>query len=159
MSSTVSINDIPVYIKEGSIITLWKPSGIIHSTKDYNSRNGILIKYFPSEKKTENILYDDNGISKNPVSEIITFDAVTKEDIITLNIRTNNKALYKNGKAKKLNILVPYHFTNPSMIKINGKNNGFKMIKEANYIEIEFKGESIKLQAEIWRQDLYEVPR
>ena len=158
ISRNVSTSDIPVYIKEGSIIALWKPVAPIHSTSDYVNQKDLYINYYPSDKKSKNILYNDDGIGKAAISEIITFDAVVNGDSVIISLRSNNKKVYKNGQAKKIRIGVPYAFVHPGAIKVNGKKGQFEVINKAgfNYIEIKFKGDPIKIQAEIWRKDLYE---
>jgi oligosaccharide 4-alpha-D-glucosyltransferase len=162
INQKLNINHIPAYIKEGSIIPMWIPSPIDFSntsTSSYTGQKDVSIVYFPSEKPSKGILYNDDGVTKNAVSEIITFDAVQTDNIINITVSSNNAKIYQNGLVKQLSIGVPFSFTYPLQGNLNGKKlEDNKMMKSNfsfnpntifNYFNIEFKGQPVKLQIAI----------
>jgi oligosaccharide 4-alpha-D-glucosyltransferase len=162
INQKLNINHIPAYIKEGSIIPMWvpKPTDFSNtSTSSYTGQKDVSVIYFPSEKPSKGILYNDDGVTKNAISEIITFDAVQTDNIINITVSSNNAKIYQNGLVKQLSIGVPFSFAYPLQGNLNGKKlEDNKMMKSNfsfnpntifNYFNIEFKGQPVKLQIAI----------
>ncbi|UAY52789.1 TIM-barrel domain-containing protein [Ferruginibacter albus] len=158
-TESLSMDKIPVYAKEGSIIPMWASKNIIQSTHDYDSKKDIKIFYYPSQKKSSAILYDDDGTTKNVTGEVISFNAVTTGNKLSFTITTNKKSVYQKGLVRKFRISVPCSFAYPMNVSVNGvKLNEQSWIKTAyqfnqhtmfNSIEVQFKGDAVTMQAEI----------
>ena len=78
----VTLDAIPVYIKEGTILPLYNEK--IYSSTVALKNDRLTINYYPSNKKTSYTLYLDDGTSKNALAtnqyELITFTAQTNAD-------------------------------------------------------------------------------
>jgi len=159
INEQADIYKIPLYIKAGSIIPTWLHiyQDTFTSTTDYNSLKGVEISYYPSEKRSQGILYDDDGHTKNATGEIISFEAVTKGKMVTMNISTNKKQLYQKGVIRKFRIKVIYPITYPIVTAmLNGKRfknvpliysvENYNQYATFNEIDIKFNGQPVNLQ-------------
>jgi oligosaccharide 4-alpha-D-glucosyltransferase len=158
INQKLNINHIPAYIKEGSIISMWTPSPVDFSntsTSSYTGQKDISVIYYPSQKPSKGILYNDDGVTKNAASEIITFNAVQTDNIIKVTVSSNNTKMYQNGLVKKISIGVPFSFAYPLQGNVNGNKLsdsnlikrvfGFNPNTNFNYLDIEFKGQPVTL--------------
>ncbi len=159
INKPVDMSNTAAFVKEGSFIPLIskKPSaGTMGTVKDLNSRTDLKIIYFPSEKASAGMLYDDDGESKNAVPEILNFTGITIGKRMIIEISTSNKARYKNGFIR--NMAVGSHKTldYPGIGEKNGQRIAGAELMKINYpfhkgnpfelINVEFKGEPIKLE-------------
>lgn len=78
----VTLDAIPIYIKEGTILPLYNEKTYSNTVLLKNDR--LTINYYPSNKKTSYTLYLDDGMSKNALAtsqyELINFTAQTIAD-------------------------------------------------------------------------------
>ncbi len=122
LNQPVDIKHIPLYVKAGGFIPLWQADSI-KSVETYNSKD-ISLLYYPGETTSSYVFYDDDGASTKTLEkadyELITFTAATQGSSISIDIKTNNEALYKRKQVRKFTILVPAtgSFTT---ISVNGK--------------------------------------
>ncbi len=155
-SRKISISHIPVFVKEGSFIPIASNSLLIaNNTKDYMD-DDIKVIYYPSEKESNGILYYDDGETKNSPSEIINFNGITTGNNISIEITTGNKGYYLNNKKRQLLVGIPARLGFPEAGKRNGKTIAANEITKAQFgfnknctyefINIEFKGEPVKLE-------------
>jgi oligosaccharide 4-alpha-D-glucosyltransferase len=121
LNQPVDIRHIPLFVKAGGFIPLWQADSI-KSVETYNSKD-ISLLYYPGETSSY-VFYDDDGASTKTLEkadyELITFTASTQGTAITIDIKTNNEALYKRKQVRKFTFLVPAtaSFTT---ISVNGK--------------------------------------
>ncbi len=111
----------PVFYKEGSFIPQFQSEG--ENTMEINRKN-LKVIYVPSNLKSSFDMYDDDGESKNSISqnqyEIINFSSTGKTNkAISINIRSTGN--YK-GKPSERNIVltIPTINSSPKSISING---------------------------------------
>ncbi|MDE3145140.1 MAG: glycoside hydrolase family 31 protein [Bacteroidota bacterium] len=122
----VNLFKIPYFIKEGSFVPMYQGEG---NTKEVVNGKMLLL-YVPSKNKSSYELYEDDGESKNAISQkqfslthFISSGLVN--DKISISINSNN-GNYKNKlAAKEYQIVIP-SITNFSKLLLNGvslKNN------------------------------------
>lgn len=122
LNQPVDIKHIPLFVKAGGFIPLWQADSI-KSVETYNSKD-ISLLYYPGETTSTYVFFDDDGASMRTLEkadyELITFNAATQGTSISIDIKTNNEALYKRKQVRKFTILVPASgdFTT---ISVNGK--------------------------------------
>ena len=99
---SVSLNAIPVYVKEGTILPLYNEKTYSNTVALKNDR--LTIAYYPSNQKSSYALYLDDGVSKNAIVtgkyELIRFTAQTNADKGYGFTIQSNKGNY-NGKPLK----------------------------------------------------------
>jgi oligosaccharide 4-alpha-D-glucosyltransferase len=122
LNQPVDINHIPLFVKAGGFIPLWQADSI-KSVETYNSKD-ISLLYYPSETTSSYTFYDDDGTSTRTLEkadyELITFTGVAQGGNISIDIKTNNEALYKRKQVRKFTLLVPATAAFTS-ITVNGK--------------------------------------
>ncbi len=103
INQSLSLGHIPAFVKEGSFIPVWSRLYFVHSTADFE-RKDVQVIYFPSDKETTGLLYNDDGISTEPVSETIIFKGITKGNKIIFDVLTDAETFYKNGKKQTITL-------------------------------------------------------
>lgn len=92
---SLTLDDIPIFVREGSIIPLTEPL----SSTDYYKSDNWTIRYYPSETKTSFTQFEDDGITRNTVEknqfELIFYNAHKDNNVIHINVS-------KTGKWKKM---------------------------------------------------------
>ena len=131
-----------MFVKEGSFIPIWsafRPS----STADYDLKD-LSVIYYPSYKHSTGEVFDDDGITKNAVSELISFTGITTRNKIHIRIGTNASGKYLNGF--KRNILLGFPMGSPDILRafLNGKPIQINSRKRG--IPIPFNGKSVTLE-------------
>lgn len=78
ITKTVTVDQIPVFVKAGSFIPTLPDGKFIRNTAEYNSGD-LAIHYYPGTTSSDYDLFDDDGASKQSVSsgkyELISFKA------------------------------------------------------------------------------------
>ena len=64
----VDLENIPVFVKEGSFIPTFTSDRAIQNTGDYTGKN-ITVKYYPSAKASRYVLFDDDGKTNNTLAK------------------------------------------------------------------------------------------
>lgn len=157
ITSEVTLNNIPVFIREGSFIPMADYSSIkkLSSTKDYNDRK-LLVEYYPSTQKTHYSLFIDDGKTKNTLEKnqfaLINFEGKTDNDIINITISASGNDSIKN-LSRVLKIIIPVSTVIKAYVdgkSINTKNTislkGSLKNEEVKYIPVEFSGKSLHLK-------------
>ncbi len=120
----ITINSIPVFVKEGSLIPLaYLPEdSSFKNTGDYSDKD-FYLKYYPSEKRSSYTMYTDDGITNNTWKTgeytLIRFDASDNSASSTILISATGK---ESTAPRKIHLAIPgyeYH-----RIKINGSRSG-----------------------------------
>lgn len=120
ITDTVSLSNIPVFVKEGSFITTNNVD--IKNTSFYSTDN-ITVTYFPSANFSENVLYDDDGNTNNAIDkklfELLTFqtDGLMKETGIT--IRSNGGKFLGKPQKREITLSIPGLERKPQYVSIN----------------------------------------
>jgi oligosaccharide 4-alpha-D-glucosyltransferase len=116
ITRNVDISDIPVFVKEGSII----PSINIIEGKNLNdySTKELIVTYFPSATETSYTLYDDDGKTKDPLKnniyELITFKASSQMNSrgglaeVNLAVSSNKGKFVGKPATRRMYLLVPW---------------------------------------------------
>ncbi len=175
VTETVGLKRAPVYVREGSFIPYWIDrnwnGGYWYiSTGEYSKKQSAALIYYPSSKPSSGILYSDDGLEKNPKGEIITFEGITINNKVVINITTNNKSLYTKGFKKRISLLLPTDMMiiplvsdTPFDAKINGKSLPEEKLpvtqspfNQANYnfYNFQFDGERIEFTATLRKRKL-----
>ncbi|MEP6928042.1 MAG: TIM-barrel domain-containing protein [Ginsengibacter sp.] len=149
ITEKTDINNIPVFVKEGSFIPMFTNVSPIKNTNDYTGKS-VTIKYYPSSYKSNYTLFDDDGVTNNTLSkgkfELISFEGKTIADKIDITISSPKK---QSGHSKKIQLIFPGDKKILS-VKINGKY--FKRDDaenpEKNFIEFQFSGILLKMEIE-----------
>jgi oligosaccharide 4-alpha-D-glucosyltransferase len=155
----VDINNIPVYIKEGSFIPLWIKDSI-GSTEEYDSKE-ITVRYYPSSQESTYSWFDDDGTSTKTLEkadfEVVTFKGITEGNAITINITTNNPGNYGRRSKRRFRIEIAGAAAIDPNVTANGKalpttaigkqKDTFQQT-EHPYVVVEFDGKPLKIQLE-----------
>ncbi len=153
----VTLNNIPVFIREGSFIPLADYSSIkkLSTTQDYDDKK-LLIEYYPSTKKTNYTLFLDDGKTKNTLEKnqfaLINFEGKEENDVINITISTSGNDSIKSV-SRILKLIIP----GTTVIKayVNGKSintkNTISLVRslkneEVKYIPVEFSGKILHLK-------------
>ena len=101
INEKLTLDNMPVFVKEGSFIPMFKSNAAVKNTKEYSGKE-ILIKYYPSPTKTSYTLYDDDGHTKNTLEkenyELILFEGQQKNKMLLIQIMPGNKKLLQSRK-------------------------------------------------------------
>jgi oligosaccharide 4-alpha-D-glucosyltransferase len=90
---SVDINELPVYVKAGSIIPLWIKDHYV-STAAYEVKTPVTIRYYPSATNSTFTFFDDDG--KTPQSIVakafqrVTFSSSSSNNIAYINLTATN---------------------------------------------------------------------
>jgi oligosaccharide 4-alpha-D-glucosyltransferase len=147
ITEKIDLNNIPVFVKEGSFIPMFESVLPVKNTRNYTGKN-IAIKYYPSANKTEYALFDDDGITNNTLSkgkyELINFEGKTREDKTDIIISSSKM---QNGNSKKIKLVFPKN-NKIALVKINGKyfKNNVDLNSHNNFIEVKFSGKTLNLE-------------
>lgn len=135
-NESVTMDAIPVFIKEGSFIP--KNNKVVNNTSAYNTAD-ITVTYYPSDKFSEYTLFDDDGSTNKSVQknqfELITFETEGWAEKTTFTIKSN-RGMFKGKPAKRnITFTIPSLWRVPASVKINGKPLGEKTATTASYTE------------------------
>ena len=120
ITDSVSLANIPVFVKEGSFVTTNNVN--IKNTTSYSTAN-ITVTYYPSTNFSENTLYDDDGNTNNAIDkkqyELLTFqtDGLLKETGIT--IRSNGGIFKGKPESRAITLAIPGLERKPQYVSIN----------------------------------------
>lgn len=160
INQTVDLEDIPVFVKEGSFVPLWIPKDLLTSTGQYDSKD-ITVCYYPSAQASTYVWFDDDGITNKTLEkadfELVTFKGVTAGSSITIDISTNNPGNYKRKFIRKFRIAIPVSLGAEPDVVVNNKPlpaTAFgkvalsfqKPSASFNYLTVEFDGKPLKVE-------------
>ncbi len=135
--STISIESIPVFAKEGSFIPLASP---IQNTEAYNTTI-LNVFYIPSAQPSQYELYEDDGKDANSINnkkyEIITFKSSGIKKSTTIRISGNNGSYIGRVENRKMVLNVCNIINAPSEILINGKKLSVENVWNASVNKLE----------------------
>ena len=141
MDEKLTLNNIPVFVKEGSFVPMFISKDPVKNTGEYTGKN-ISIKYYPASKKTNYILYDDDGHTKNTLSngdyELIRFDGIQKNKKIKIKISPAN---LKTLQPRELILELPNNY----QIKKATLNNAALLITN-NKLFINYNGQPLNIK-------------
>lgn len=138
---SVSVNnfEMPVFIKEGGFVTKYR---IVPKNTANLDKTKLSIIYIPSENASSNIVFEDDGLSRNSLDkkefEIIQLNSTgLKNNNLTIQISTNKGSYI--GKPTKRNILftIPTIDKLPKKVLINNKVLSVKTIEEIGMVNVE----------------------
>ncbi|HMJ45840.1 MAG TPA: TIM-barrel domain-containing protein, partial [Ferruginibacter sp.] len=93
INEKVELDDIPVFVKEGSFIPMFIDS-MVRNTADYTGKK-LTIKYYPSVNRSNYTFFDDDGHTNNSLSngkyELIRFEGQATGKNINIRIAPANK--------------------------------------------------------------------
>ena len=140
ITEKLSLNDIPVYVKEGSFVPMFISKTPVKNTEEYKGKE-ITIAYYPSAQKSTYTLYDDDGHTNKTLQngnyELIHFTGKQTGKNIFITIQPG---ITKMLQQRKLLFELPAGY----QIKKIQINKQTILIKE-NKIEINYKGQKIEL--------------
>jgi len=146
----VTLDAIPIYVKAGSILPLYKEKIFSSTTALKNDK--LTIAYYPSTQKSSYTLYLDDGTSKNAIAtnqyELISFSAQTvATGGYSFSIQSNN-GTYKGKPASTV-----FVFSTPTPKAYKTVTvNGIKQDVKINYTNdvlsfpIKFTGTPLKIE-------------
>ena len=136
INDAVTLDAIPVYVKEGSFIVT--NTALVQNMNTYSTKD-LTITYFPSSKASSYTLYDDDGEKNNAVKknkyQLINFNSTGWNGQTVINIDANTGSF--NGKPNERNLIlcIPGLVKIPSSISINGKKIQDNMSSSIPYAE------------------------
>ncbi|MCP9750313.1 TIM-barrel domain-containing protein [Ferruginibacter sp. HRS2-29] len=148
-SDSLSLETIPVYVKEGSFIHFLTPSDSHRGSASNFSLNDVTTIYYPSTDSTTGILYMDDGVTKGVKGEIISFTGITKNNRCRITIKSTKEM----GK-RIIHIRLPGDLNYYNTGAINGKDiSEYDIVKDTYFltrpsslytgINIEFSGKPV----------------
>lgn len=154
VNQPADLSRIPVFARAGGFIPVWHADSI-KSTESYNSKElGLL--YYPSEAASSYVFFDDDGTSTRTLEkadyELITFSAQPQGSSISIEVKTNNEALYKRKQVRKFTLMIPATGGYPN-IRVGGKAATAATAKKISLVsgqfiaaEIEFSGKPLRIE-------------
>lgn len=142
VTAKLALDNIPVFVKEGSFVPMFTSNGPVKNTADYTGKN-ISIKYYPSTQQTSYTLFDDDGHTNHSLEkqdyELIRFDGKEKNKKLMITIAPAGKKVLQ---ARKLSIELPagYVLTSAS---VNGQAVNILNQK----ILVNYSGKAVTIEA------------
>ena len=131
---TVTLNDLPVFVKAGSIIPM-EAGTDFQNTRDLNNDAYLEWNYYSSELPTEYTLYEDDGESKNAIAsgqyELITVKAIPGKNGIQFKVNSNNGNYKGKPGVRKMSVTIHNTLHPYNQLFINGL-----LIKSADAVKI-----------------------
>jgi alpha-glucosidase len=126
----VSLEEIPIFIKSGSIIPMMPIMQYIHEKPDYP----LIVKIFPPtiDKKASFELYEDDGETNNYKKDIYsqtTFSCATRQKSYTINISERVERNYSPAENRSI-ILEISMKSKPESVLLDGIKIKFKANRE-----------------------------
>ena len=119
ITENVDLENIPVFVKEGSFLPMFISESAIQNTGDYTGKN-ITVKYYPSAKLSKYILFDDDGKTRNSLAkgkyDLLSFEG--KETGRSIHIKIAE--VKHPGTPRKIKLVLPAGYGIQSA-KINNK--------------------------------------
>jgi len=146
----VTIDAIPVYIKEGTILPLYKENIFTNTTALKNDK--LTIAYYPSTQKSTYTLYLDDGTSKNAIAtnqyELVSFSAQTITDKGYSFLINSNNGNYKGKPVSTLFTLSIVQTKAFKSVFVNGikQNTSIDNTNNTLSFPIRFTGKPLKLE-------------
>ena len=145
INTKTDINDIPVFVKEGSFIPMFMPAAAVNNTGDYTGKD-ITVKYYPASTGSVYTLFDDDGHSSNTLLkgnyELIRFEGISKAKTIRISISAGNK---KTMFTRNIKLELPSGERIRS-VKIN--NKAVETGKE-NSVSFQYKGSTMHVEIQV----------
>lgn len=152
---SVNLNDLPVFVKAGSIIPMEAGTGF-QNTKDLNNNASMEWDYYSSALPTEYTLYEDDGESKNAIAsgqyELITLKTIPGKDGFQFQVSSNNGNYKGKPTVRKMTIIIhnPHHAYNQLLINgiLNKSADAVKFSDDqmkASF-NFNFSGKSLKIE-------------
>ncbi len=124
---SLSLLEIPLYVKEGSFIPLAKGQSFKNTADAGNSK--LEIHYYPGDKETTYTLFDDDGKSKSSLSknqfELIRFSG-QETGAITITVESNGGAFRGKPISREMNFVI-HSNRKISQVQINGRKTAFQV--------------------------------
>jgi oligosaccharide 4-alpha-D-glucosyltransferase len=140
INESLSLEYIPVFVKEGSFIPIFQPQKDVENTKDYTG-NSLTIKYYPSSHKSEYTFFDDDGKSANSLKngnyELIHFEGMHNQKNIRIRIYKGNGKILQ---PRKLLLKLPEGFA----MKTAMVNKKMEVVRN-NSLTITYDGKPLTL--------------
>ncbi|MEO9022492.1 MAG: TIM-barrel domain-containing protein [Ginsengibacter sp.] len=157
ITQKVILDDIPVFIKEGSFIPMADYSSVkkLSTTKDYDDKK-LLLEYYPSTQKTHYSLFLDDGKTNHTLEKnqfaLIHFEGKEENGIINITISTSGNDSIKNV-SRILKLIIPGSkiesaSINNKKVILNKKISLQKALRDvdAQYIPVIFTGKQLHLK-------------
>ncbi|GGG40147.1 TIM-barrel domain-containing protein [Bizionia arctica] len=134
---TVSIENIPTYVKAGAFISL---AQLVQSTKNYSLDNFDLHYYHDnSVEESERFIYNDDGTTLNAFEkeqyEKLIFEAEIEEKWLEIDFEAETGSNYKTS-TKNIDLIIHNVNWQPKTIKIDGKKVTVNWDSEKNSLSI-----------------------
>lgn len=144
----LSIENIPAYVRGGSILPMWEPLTDIRSTADYNS-NEISLTYYPANMQSKFVLFDDDGTSAKSLEkgdfELITFTGNAQRERVSVGISSNNPDAYKRRRTRTFTIGLPAAAGTPTRAFVANKP-----VEVVNgKVKVAFEGKPVTVEIEV----------
>lgn len=124
ITEKVDLQNIPVFVKEGSFIPMFISDFTVHNTNDYTGKD-LTVKYFPSPKQTSAVFYDDDGKTKNTLAtgkyQLINFEG--KQSGRKINIIISETKI--SGISRNIKLILLEGFQIQS-VKVNNRSFAVK---------------------------------
>ncbi len=144
ITEELTLDNIPVFVKAGSFIPMFKPSSPIKNTGEYSGKK-IFVKYYPSALSSRYILYEDDGRTNNTIAngnyELIQFEGLQKSKTLTIRIKMGNKKILQ---AREFVIELPMGFH----IKAARVNSQLAKVTD-NKIFLPYSGKPLNLEVSL----------
>jgi len=160
LTEKVTLNDIPVFIKEGSFLPLADFSSVkkLNNTGDYDDKK-LLIEYFPSTQKSNYTLFIDDGKTRNTLENkqyaLINFKGKNTNGIIDIYITSSGNTAIKNV-ARTFKILLPGSeiksaTINSKTVFVSKKHSMKNDLagKNTQYVPVKFSGKLLHIKLKI----------
>ena len=121
ITDSVTMEDIPVYVKEGSFIPTFNKS--VMNTTAYNTER-LTVTYFPSKNSSSYTLFDDDGTTNKSLQkkqyELLQFTSTGWSKQMTIAIKSNHGSFTGKPSKRAISFAVSGLQKMPSLVTING---------------------------------------
>jgi oligosaccharide 4-alpha-D-glucosyltransferase len=122
-SEKVSLNQIPTYVKAGSIIVTSAKVNAENTEEDHNEN--LLIHYYIDNKPSKAELYEDDGLNRQAIAnkqfQLITFNAIPTTTKTTITVKSNGGFFKGMLTKRKINFLIHGTKNSTATLYINGR--------------------------------------
>ena len=130
MDTTIKMQSIPVYAKEGSFIPMEAP--MMHT--DEYSKKKLMVYYFASTERTSYDLFEDDGTDaqsiQNKEYDLLHFEGKNQLDEINIRINCSGGKINKKEEKRNMEIRVPNVLTE-RIIYVDGKKSNQSTFDES----------------------------
>ncbi len=135
-SQSLTINEIPVYVKAGSLITT---TSMMQNTEEYTSEN-LTISYFLDNQKSTGQTYFDDGKTKEALTkdayQVIRMEAESNSESIDITLEVTGNGYNGAPGSRTIELMTIGMDKAPSSVTIGGEASEFEWKEDGKTLKV-----------------------